>query len=222
MFCQLDALKRCKNKSALVKALESLPKTLDDTYARILTSIEEDYQQEARRALIWLAFSKRPLRIQEVAEAAVVDPELSPPFDPEDRLHDPCNNILEILGSLVTISLKGVTSDADDNSSSGWGSALDDTDDDLPSKEIRLAHFSVKEYLLSDRIQNGSASKFGATSLEADHFISGSSLLYILHYGESDSKTTSLKDLECFPLCNTRVNFGTLTQSRFLWEAENR
>jgi hypothetical protein len=72
--CQLDVLKKCKKRSSLVKSLESLPKTLDDTYARILASIEEDYQQEALRALIWLAFSQRPLRIEEVAETAVVDP----------------------------------------------------------------------------------------------------------------------------------------------------
>ena len=73
-------------------------------------------------------------------------------------------------------------------------------------KEVRLAHFSVKEYLLSDRIQSSSASKFGATSMEADHFISESSLLYIIHYNESDSKATSRENLGCFPLFAIRVS----------------
>jgi hypothetical protein len=208
VFCQLDALKRCKKSSTLLKALESLPKTLDDTYARILTNIEEGYQQEARRALIWLAFSQRPLCIEEVAEAAIVDAKLSPPFDLEERLHDPCNDILEILGSLVTISSKIVSSNASgDISSSVWNRAPDDPDGDLLSDEVRLAHFSVKEYLLSDRIQSSSASKFGATSIEADHFISESSLLYILHYDESNSKTTSPEDLEFFPLLQYACQF---------------
>jgi len=30
-------------------------------------------------------------------EAAVIDPQLEPPFNPDERLHDPCNDILEIL-----------------------------------------------------------------------------------------------------------------------------
>jgi ankyrin repeat domain-containing protein 50 len=229
VFCQLDALKRCRKKKALLEALETLPKTLDDTYERILTSVEKDYQQEVRRALIWLAFSRRPLRIEELAEAAVVDSNLSPPFDPEERLHDPCNDILEILGSLVTISSEEISNNAlDDIRNSDldgalWVSDLDvalrdsdldvtlsDSDYDLTDstgKEIRLAHFSVKEYLLSNRIGISSASEFRATSVEADRFMSESCLQYILHYDQSDSRTTSPKDLEYFPLLQYACEF---------------
>ena len=197
-------MKRCKKKSALLNALKSLPKTLDDTYERILTSIEEDCQQEARRALLWLAFSKRPLRIEEVAEAALVDPKLKPPFDPEERLHDPHNDILEILGSLVTISSKGISSEASDDASDD---SLIEGDDNFPGRQVRLAHFSVKEYLLSERIHGGPASKFGATDIFANHFIGESCLLYILHYDESDSKAASPKDLVCFPLLQYACQF---------------
>jgi hypothetical protein len=204
----LETLKRCRKKKALLEALESLPKTLDDTYERILTNIDKDYQEEARRALMWLAFSQRPLRIEEVAEAAVVDPERDSPFDPEERLHDSCNDIVEILGSLVTVSWKSVSGDA---SSDTWVIAGDATSDnrngDWPGEEIRLAHFSVKEYLLSDRVEKSSASGFKATSVEADYFISASCLLYILHYDESDSKATSPDDLECFPLLQYACKF---------------
>jgi ankyrin repeat protein len=180
--------------------LKSLPKTLDDTYARILINIDDEDQHEARRTLLWLAFSERPLLIKEVAEAAVVDPQLNPPFDPNERLRDPCNDIIEILGSLVTISLKGVSSNSSD----------DDSDDEpgyLPGRELRLAHFSVKEYLVSKRIHDGEASRFGATDIFANHFIMQSCLLYIFHYGESDSKTTSTKDLEYFPLLQYACQF---------------
>jgi hypothetical protein len=211
VFCQLDALKKCRKKKALVEALGTLPKTLDDTYERILTSIEKDYEKEACRALIWLAFSQRPLRIEELAEAAVVDLNQSTDFDPEERLHDPCNNIIEILGSLVTISSKGVSSNAsDDSSDSDLDFTRNDTGvhlTDLTGKEIRLAHFSVKEYLLSDRIGISSASGFRASSVEADQFISENCLLYILHYDKSDSKTTSPKDLEYFPLLQYACKF---------------
>jgi hypothetical protein len=216
VFCQLDTLKRCRKKKTLLEALESLPKTLDDTYERILTNIDKDYQEEARRALMWLAFSLRPLRIEEVAEAAVVDPERDTPFDPEERLHDPCNDIVEILGSLVTVSWKSVSGDASsDASASVWDAVSDSTSGGRPGEDIRLAHFSVKEYLLSDRIEKSSASGFKATSVEADYFISASCLLYILHYDGSDSKATSPDDLECFPLLQYACEFW-YTHAKFI------
>ena len=157
--------------SAIRRSLKNLPKTLDDTYARILTNIDEDYEQEARRALLWLAFSERPLDIDEVAEAAVVNPHSDRPFDPEERLRD-SHAVLEILTSLVTVSPI-----VNASYSRTW--------------IVRLAHFSVKEYLLSDRIQNGPASKFSATDVAANEFIAKSCLQYIFHYDESDSKSTS-------------------------------
>jgi ankyrin repeat protein len=200
VFCQLDALKSCLKPKHIREALRSLPKTLDETYARILMNIPMKYRQEARRALLWLAFSKRPLRIEKVAEAAVVDPQANPPFDPQDRFCDPCNNILEILGSLVTTSSDSTFSD---------GLVFDsvfDSDSSLIT-EIRLAHLSVQEYLVSERIQHGDAREFGATNVAANDLIVKSCLLYILHYNEADSKTASRKDLECFPLLQYSCQF---------------
>ena len=167
--------------------MKNLPKTLDDTYARILTNIEEDYQQEALSALLWLAFSERPLKIEEIADAAVVNPQSDPPFDPEERLSDP-NDVLQILAGLVTISPKSGPYDS-------------------PQLVVRLAHFSVKEYLLSDRILNGLAWKFSASSITANDFIARSCLLYILHYDESDSKAMSSDDLKRFPLLQYACQF---------------
>jgi ankyrin repeat domain-containing protein 50 len=109
VLCQLEALKKCRKRDVLLEALKNLPETLDDTYARILTEIDEKDQQYARRALLWLAFSNRPLRIKEVAESAVMDPQLDLPFNPKARLFVPHNDILEILGSLVTVSSKGAS-----------------------------------------------------------------------------------------------------------------
>ena len=55
----------------------------------------------ARCALIWLAFSKRSLKIKEVAEAAIINPEVNTAFDPKTKFFNP-SEILGILGSLVT------------------------------------------------------------------------------------------------------------------------
>ena len=176
-------LKKCKDKRALDKALESLPQTLHKTYNRIFQNIDAQDQEKAWRALIWLAFSKRPLKIEEVANAAVLDPQAITTFDPDERLFDPIS-ILEILGSLVTCS--------SENSS---------------SKVIKLAHFSVQEYLVSKAIKSSEASKFGIIDIIPNHFIAESCLQYLLYYDESDSKTISKKDLETFPLLKYACQF---------------
>lgn len=178
----MDALKKCKNKRALDKALESLPETLHKTYDRILEKIDAQDLKKAWHALIWLAFSKRPLEIEEVANAAVLDPQAITPFDPDERLFDP-NSILEILGSLVTRS-----------------------SEDSSSKVIVLAHFSVQEYLVS-AIKSNEASKFGSIDIVPDHFIAESCLQYLFYYDESDLKTISKKDLETFPLLKYACQF---------------
>lgn len=45
-------------------ALASLPKTLDDTYAQILCSIDEASSDNVLKILQWLAYSARPLHIE--------------------------------------------------------------------------------------------------------------------------------------------------------------
>jgi len=130
---------------------------LDETYERILNSIEDEDQQYARRALVWLAFSIRPLHIEELAEAAVVDPQMNPPFDPGERFIDPPNNILEILSSLVIVpSISDSSDDSDDSGDSDGSDSKDSTrawssgtkDAGHTPEAIKLAHFSVKEYNL--------------------------------------------------------------------------
>ena len=214
----------------MLKELRRLPRTLDETYARILNNIEDEYQQYARRALVWLAFSIRPLHIEELAEAAVVDPQINPPFDPEERFIDPRDNILEILGSLVIISSPNDSNDDsdgnddsdrsddgdgnddsdgddDDDDSDGGGSSYtsdssnsnDNNDSNDRHEEIRLAHFSVKEYLVSERIHDQTPA-FSTSVISGNLFIMESCILYIIQYHESQSKRSSPADLKDFPL----------------------
>jgi hypothetical protein len=98
-----------------------------------------------------------------------VDPELDPYFNPKARLLDPHNDILEILGSLVTTSSKSTSNGSDDEldhnthiSDDDSDHRLDDDSDYLSGAEIRLAHFSVKDYLISERIQCDEAKIFVA------------------------------------------------------------
>src|SRR5271169_3940105 len=85
VVCQLDTLRTCLKRSALLKALNRLPKTLDETYDRILLQIPEEYQHDARVVFNLLAFSSRPISLGEAAEAVAIDVEQKE-FDPRNRL----------------------------------------------------------------------------------------------------------------------------------------
>jgi hypothetical protein len=63
---QLKYLFTLKTKDAIQKRLGKLPKTLGDTYSKIYEKISEEEELEiARRALMWVMCSRRPLSSQE-------------------------------------------------------------------------------------------------------------------------------------------------------------
>ena len=101
--CQLSEIRKCMELSSLEKTLGTLPTTLDATYDRILTNIDEAYVDKAIRVLQWLAFSARPMTVDEVAETLSICFDDDPRFDPDRRLKHP-SDILVICSSLVTVS----------------------------------------------------------------------------------------------------------------------
>jgi ankyrin repeat protein len=157
VYCQLDTLKKCINRASVRKTLESLPKTLDQTYERIILSIQEEYRQQAIIALHWLSYTRRPLKLFELAEVVAVDTSEDDyyPFNPQGRLFRP-DLILEICSSLVSAS--GTEQSAD----------------------VRLAHFSVQEYLLSDRIQKSPAAAFSVTLARGNAIMASFCVSYML------------------------------------------
>jgi len=145
-YDQLDTLGTCRNRAMLRKALAALPPTLDTTYDRILCSIAEEDVDYAIRVLLWLAFSDRPLAVDEVAEVIAIDVARNPAFDRDEVLEDPLE-ALDICSSLVTI--------AKHDSNGGLES----------TRQVAvLTHYSVKEYLVSDRIQRGQAARYSMQS----------------------------------------------------------
>ncbi|MCJ1467598.1 hypothetical protein MMC07_006223 [Pseudocyphellaria aurata] len=170
-FCQVDSLKRCIGPKDIREALKSLPETLDDFYARTLQDIDKNHHQIAFKALRWLVFSKRPLRIEELAEAMVVEPRATPAFDPTERLFDP-HDLLKVLSSLVTVH----------------------------REYIRLAHFSVEEYLLSNRPKPDDLSRFSMSAITADQLIAESCLLYMKCFAELEENCSIKPKLVEFPL----------------------
>src|SRR5208282_5673884 len=75
VVCQLNALQKCLNIKQINKTLCQLPKTLDDTYFRILDNIDENYWPYVHDILNLIAFSNRPLKLREIVEAIAFDPE---------------------------------------------------------------------------------------------------------------------------------------------------
>ncbi|KAL8924377.1 MAG: hypothetical protein Q9172_002724 [Xanthocarpia lactea] len=167
VVCQLDTLRACNKVSAIKRALEQLPPTLDETYQRILTAIEPNDTAEAYHILRWLSFAERPLLLEEVAEAAVTKAD-GGPIDPEDRLFDPFD-VMRICKSLVSLS---------DDTLTICGKLTS-------GRFVRFAHFSVKEYLLSSRVLDGNAQMFHIDTQSSHQQIGQSSLSILLQTDDS-------------------------------------
>jgi ankyrin repeat protein len=196
--CQLAELSKCLKASSLRNALQELPKTLDETYDRILTRIPDEYWKEAHSILQWIAYSACPMSLSEVAEAIVIDPQ-SQRFNPDERLFD-IRYVLEICSSLLTLSQEKVRRYERYVTRSGkedlkYARRVLEGDED---RELRLAHYSVKEYLVSDRIKQGPASKFHISENEAHELMAKASLTYLSTFDQPLS--VSLSTTASFPL----------------------
>ncbi|KAI4726301.1 purine and uridine phosphorylase [Aureobasidium sp. EXF-10728] len=126
---QLDQLSQCHNKPAIEKALEDLPNTLNDTYARILTTIKSSphYREVVfiLKMLIW-SDSDVKMTIAGYNDAIVVRPDVTPAFDIGDRLFD-LSSVVSICSGLVMMARVG----------------------DTNILTLCFAHASVKDFLLS-------------------------------------------------------------------------
>jgi len=98
--CQLDILKRLYRRSDVQKALKTLPRTLDETYDRILQNIPAEHYEYTRTAIQALLVSFRPLTVKELAEALTVNYEKEL-FDFKDRFWDP-HDVLEFCSTLIS------------------------------------------------------------------------------------------------------------------------
>ncbi len=160
----------------LRKQLKSLPATLPQTYERILVNIEEKYSKYALKMLQWLTYSNQPLSLLELAEVVAIDEDEEPRFDPERRFPEP-RDILLMCSSLVT---------ATEEKDRFWETYFE------PEIEraimIRLAHFSVKEYLISSHIIDGAARKYSIQEIDANVRIARDCLSYILYFTEDIPK----------------------------------
>ncbi|KAF1973791.1 hypothetical protein BU23DRAFT_580048 [Bimuria novae-zelandiae CBS 107.79] len=132
--------------------------------------IEAD-SEYAIRILRWLTFSARPLSVNKIAEVVAIDTKRDPAFDRDKVLEDPLD-ALHICSSLVTIT---VNNEHDDYELEGVSREI-----------VALAHYSVKEYLILDRIWTGEAAKYGMRDDVCHDAMVRSCLGYLLQFEQSE------------------------------------
>jgi ankyrin repeat protein len=138
----MDTVRKCIKLSALRQVLSSLPTTLYETYDRILSTIERNGQlDDAVRILQWLCFAKRPQSLKLLVDVLATDIGGNERFLVEERLPDPFD-IITVCSSLISIK-----EETDSRYDRGFFGPQLVAEDPI----IQLAHFSVQEYLLSDR-----------------------------------------------------------------------
>ncbi|KAH9010035.1 hypothetical protein EDB84DRAFT_1280103 [Lactarius hengduanensis] len=141
VFCQLEVLQHCFPQS-IRRTLNELPKSLDETYERVLKEIGMANRDHAHRLLQCLTAAARPLRVEELAEILALDFDeaegATPKLKEDWRWEDRQRAVLSTCSSLIT--------------------EVDDGD----FRVVQFSHFSVKEFLTSDRLaaSKGDASYF--------------------------------------------------------------
>ena len=119
------------------RVLSQLPKSLDETYECILEEIWKTNLHHAHRLLQCLAVSIRPLRVEELAEILALDFDYAegriPRLREDWRWEDQEEAVLSTCSSLITVV--------------GSGS----------QRVVQFSHFSVKEFLTSDRLATSGA-----------------------------------------------------------------
>ena len=166
----------------LKQCLESLPESLDATYERMLCDIGPESVEEAQRILTLLCFSSRPMSVIEIIEAIAVDIHDQQRYDCDRRLEN-SEDLLRICPGLIDIQVPQPVDqnneDDDDDDKDAWEKA--NPFDDVPAnvEMVRIAHFSVQEFLLSDRIKQGRAAGFAMSAAIGHLQISKACLIYL-------------------------------------------
>ena len=158
----------------------------------MLCNIDHGLIEDARRILALLCFAPRPLTVRELIDGIAVEIYHSPRLNRKRRLQD-SNDIREICLGFIDIGL-----------------GADPTDETYYEKEltsiVRIAHFSVQEYLESDRIRHQKARKFSLTSGIEHAEIAQICLIYLLDPALSSSELneTVLKE---YPLAQFAATY---------------
>ena len=165
---------------------------MDETYYGILRAIPLEHKRYATIILQLITFSQRPVTIEEAVDAIAVRTDKQPYFSPKYRMPDP-REISRYCSSLVTVV--SVTKGSHGKVESRM--------------ELQLAHFSVKEYLLSDGLDGNIRRGFQERCARAA--IAKVCLAYLLHF---DEKSLQTDILQCYPFAVYSVSYWLINAAR--------
>ena len=134
----------------------------------MLCNIDDSLIEDARRILTLLCFAVRPLKVRELIDAMAVEIGSSTGLNRRRRLQD-AGDIRRICPGLIDIEI-----DAGETCEAHM------TEDQTLT--VRIAHFSVQEYLESHRIRDQKAAVFGLFSVEGNAEIAQICLIYLLEH----------------------------------------
>jgi ankyrin repeat protein len=182
VFCQLAKLRRCLSPR-IRRALDELPETLDETYERTLLDIDEENWAYAHRLFQCIVVARRPLHVEELAEFLAFKSEAggSLTFEGNWRPENARDTVLSTCSSLIAIvDVEG-------------------------SPVIQFSHFSVKEYLTSNRTAEGRVSRYYIPLEPAHLFVTQASLSLLLQLDKHVTK----KIIEDLPLARYAGRYWT-------------
>ena len=128
---------------------------------------------------MWLAFSCEPMTLGQVAEAVLVGKEQQS-MDPGDQFRD-VHDLLDLCSSFVCLVETPPRVSWARLFQKAFDTQQTTSDADLV---LRLAHSSVKEYILSDRANIATLSLHRLTSRNAHSFIAEVCLIYLNQFNE--------------------------------------
>ncbi|KAI8287670.1 hypothetical protein K4K60_012238 [Colletotrichum sp. SAR11_57] len=203
LICQFEILKDVDSEALVAPTLHRLPDGLDETYNRLLRDLGRRFQSQVLSSLKWLALSRRPLHLDEFAEIFIFRPDTVAKIDATERLFD-SEAVLRHFSSLLTPETKDEWNDEDRERRT--------------ITYVRLAHFTVKEYLTSERIEQSIAKEFYITKADADLHIAHCCLAYHLYQSAERTKHDENLPLKRYAVRNWELHSESVP--RKLWTPE--
>ena len=179
--------------------MTSLPDTLDETYSRALSNIPDKHKKYAFRTFQWLIYASVPLRVDELADMLITGPHENDSVSPDERFLSPVK-LIACCGTLVTT--ENITQNI---------LPINLQDHCVPLKRVlRLAHFSVQEYLVSRVTQDNN--QLLIDEFDAHLAIAGTSINYIMHISHDPNYSNSSYISEKYPLVSYAVKHWSFMQ----------
>jgi hypothetical protein len=168
VYCQFALLRKCISTKDIQRVLNKLPKSLEETYTRILEEIDDDNWKYAHTIFQCVAAAVRPLRVDELSQFLAFDfeAESTPTFQADQLLGDPVDTVLSMCSSLLAAVKPGRNG---------------------RFTVVQFAHFTVKEYLTSTWLADtkDTISRFHISTTPAHTTVVQGCLGLLLHLDET-------------------------------------